>query len=63
MYHHQDDKRELENGVKNMEKSLARLNELLIKEKITKKEFEKKKKELIFFFCIIFLFGIYKFIY
>lgn len=49
MYHHQDDKRELENGVKNLEKSLGRLNELLAKGKITKKEFELRKKDLLNF--------------
>lgn len=47
MIHNQDEKLNSNVGVKNLEKSLARLTELLEKKKINKKEFEKKRKELL----------------
>jgi len=47
MVHHQDDKMGGDNGVKSLEKSLARLTELLEKKKISKNDFTKRKRELV----------------
>ena len=47
LVHSQDEKLNTNVQVKSFEKSLARLTELYEKKKISKKEFEKKRKELI----------------
>lgn len=47
LVHSQDEKLNTNVQVKSFEKSLARLTELLEKKKITKKEYEKRRKEII----------------
>jgi len=45
--HSKDERLNEDAGVKSLEKSITRLTELLDRKKITKKEFEKKRKELV----------------